>query len=317
MFGIQYMKAAPTTYVMYHRDGRVRRAGAGISFTYFAPTATIVAVPLASMDIPFVWNAVTADFQTVTVQGQFSYRVTDAQQVAALLDYSVDPDGDYRSEDPARLDERLVLAAQELAGGVVQRLTLRQTLVNARDIATEVLAALRRSEPVTMLGLEILDLTIVAIRPTPEMAKALEAEAREAIARAADEAIYARRNAAVVEERKIKESELETERSVEEKRLQIREAQMAGEITVEEQRRALVDTQVENDRKEAEGRAYALESMLTPLRDVDWRTLLAASGGGDARLNIAVAFRELAEHAERIGSLNITPDLLDSLVDGK
>jgi hypothetical protein len=197
----------------------------------------------------------------------------------------------------------------------VQRLTLRAALASAREIVDSVLADLRTTDVVTMLGLEILTLSIVAVRPTPEMAKALEAEAREALSRRADEAIYARRNAAVIEERTIKESELETERSVEEKRRQIREAQMAADIAVEEQRRTLVDTRMENERKEAEGRAYALEATIAPLRDVDWRTLMAAAAGAaDPKLMIAMAFRELAENAEKIGELNISPDLLQSLL---
>ena len=43
-----------------------------------------------------------------------------------------------------------------------------------------------------MLGVEIMSLSIVAITPTPETAKALEAEAREGVLRQSDEAIYAR-----------------------------------------------------------------------------------------------------------------------------
>ncbi len=36
--------------------------------------------------------------------------------------------------------------------------------------------------------------------------------------------------------------------------------------------------------------------------------------GSSAKLNVAVAFRELAENSQNINHLNITPDLLDSLV---
>jgi hypothetical protein len=41
---------------------------------------------------------------------------------------------------------------------------------------------------------------------------------------------------------------------------------------------------------------------------------MAASGGADPRLNIAVAFRELAENASKIGELNISPDLLNTML---
>ena len=50
------------------------------------------------------------------------------------------------------------------------------------------------------------------------------------------------------------------------------------------------------------------------MRNVDWRTLMAMSGGGDPKLMIALAFRELAENAQKIGELNVTPDLLRSLL---
>ncbi|WP_230688175.1 hypothetical protein [Hymenobacter jeongseonensis] len=47
---------------------------------------------------------------------------------------------------------------------------------------------------------------------------------------------------------------------------------------------------------------------------MDWRTLTALQNNPDPRLNIALAFRELAENAGKIGTLNITPDLLDNLM---
>jgi len=147
------------------------------------------------------------------------------------------------------------------------------------------------------------------------MARALEAEARELLQREADEAIYARRNAAVLQERTIKESELNTEIAVEQKKREIREKQMAAEIAVEEARTALITKRVQNDKQDSDSRAYALEATLKPLKDADWKTLMAVSaGGGDPKMMIALAFRELAENASKIGELNMSPDLLKSLL---
>jgi regulator of protease activity HflC (stomatin/prohibitin superfamily) len=190
---LTYMKVPPTTYVIHYRAGRVRREGPGLTFWYFRPASTIVAIPLASRDVPFAFSEITADFQAVTLQGQLTYRVTEPRQLAALLDFSVRPTGRYVSEDPDKLPERLVQTAQILARGAVQRRTLRDALVSSEAVVAEVLAALRNAEPVRMLGIEALSLTVLAIRPTPEMARALEAEAREALQRESDEAIYARR----------------------------------------------------------------------------------------------------------------------------
>jgi SPFH domain / Band 7 family len=312
---LAYMKAAPTTYVLHYQRGRLRREGPGLSFVYLLPASTIVAVPLASSGVPFVFNEITADFQAVTLQGQLTYRVADPRRLAALLDFSVRPNGTYLSDDPDKVPERLVETLQTLAGAAVQRRTLREGLVGTDAILREVLGALRAAEPVTMLGLEILGLSILSIKPTPEIGRALEAEAREALQRESDEAIYARRNAAVEQERRIKESELNTEIAVQEKQRQIRETQIGADIAVEERRTALIERRSANEREDADARAYALRATLEPLRTVDWRTLMAVQpGGGDPRLMIALAFRELAENAAKIGELNVTPDLLRSLI---
>jgi hypothetical protein len=309
-----YVKTPPTTYVLHYRNGLVRREGPGLAFWYFRPASTIVAVPLASRDVPFAFSEVTADFQPVTLQGQLTYRIVDPRRLAGLLDFSIRPTGQYVSDDPEKVPERLVQTAQISARAVVQRLKLRDALVSSDKIVAEVIAALREAEPVRMLGAEILALTIVAIKPTPDIARALEAEAREGLQRHADEAIYARRNASVEQERRIKESELETEIAVQEKQRQIRETQIAADISVEERRSALVERRSENDRRDADARAYALSATLEPVRNVDWRTLMAVTAGGaDPKLMIALAFRELAENAGKIGEINVTPDLLKSL----
>jgi regulator of protease activity HflC (stomatin/prohibitin superfamily) len=201
---------------------------------------------------------------------------------------------------------------------VIERLTLREALVSSDTMVADVIAGLRESETVKMLGVEVLALTILAIKPTPEISRALEADARESLQRQADEAIYSRRNASVEQERKIKESELQTEIAVQDKQRQIREAQIDTDIAIEERRGSLVARKSENDRQDADARAYALEKTLEPVRNVDWRTLMALGGGAaDPKLMIALAFRELAENASKIGELNVTPDLLKSLTTGR
>jgi regulator of protease activity HflC (stomatin/prohibitin superfamily) len=312
---LSFMKVPPTTYVLQYKHGKIKREGAGLAFLYYAPTSTIVAIPMASADVPFVFQEATADFQAVTIQGQLTYRVADPKRLAALLDFSVDKRRTYYSEDPRKLAERLVHALQTLTRAITQKQALRDVLVSSDAIVADVLSKLRQSEAVSALGVEILALSILAIHPTPETSRALEAEAREALQRRADEAIYARRNAAVEQERLIKESELNTEIAVEGKKRQIRETQMAAEIAVEEQRSQLIDRRVDNEHKDADSRAYTLTETLKPLRDLDWKTLMMLGGkGADAKAMVALAFQEMAENAQKIGELNVTPDLLKSLI---
>ena len=315
MFGIEYLKAPPTTYVLHFKHGRVKREGPGLAFWYYGPSSTVVTVPVASADVPFVFHEITKDFQELTVQGQLTYRVYDPKRLASLLDFSIDSAGKYRSEDPMKLEERLVHASQVLAAGVIGRLTLREALASGEQLVAEMTRGLRETEVVTMLGVEPLALSILSIRPTPETSRALEAEARERLQREADESIYARRNAAVEQERIIKESELNTEIAVEAKKREIRERKMEADIAIEEQRAALIAKQVENAKQDADSRAYALRAQLEPLENADWKTLMAvAPNGGDPRMMIALAFRELAENAAKIGELNMSPDLLGKLL---
>ncbi len=217
MFGIRYVKVPPTTYILQYRSGKTVRTGAGLSFFYFAPNSDLVKVPLATADVPFVFNEVTADFQDATIQGELTYRVRDPKQLASLLDFSVDGHGRYRSSDPEKLNDRLIHAAQILARSFTQRQSLGNLLVSSATLMQEMTEGLKACETATVLGIEVLALSILSIKSTPEMAKALQADAREELLRKADEAVFVRRNAAVELERKIKENELNTEIAVEQK----------------------------------------------------------------------------------------------------
>jgi hypothetical protein len=167
------------------------------------------------------------------------------------------------------------------------------------------------------------------------MERALETETREQLQQEADHAIYERRNFAVEQERKIKESELNTEIAVEEKQKQIaekqteteiqkaesnrrlREMKVQADISVENQRKQLIEQKTDNERKEAETQGYVLETTLKPYKEMDWKILTALNNNPDPRLNISLAFREMAENAGKIGTLNISPELLDAILNEK
>ncbi len=320
LFGFEYKKAPPTVHVILHQAGRVLTQGAGLSFWYFAPVCTVVDIPLTSQDVAFIFNESTADFQELSVQGQLTYKIIAPEQAAQMLDFAVDKKGKYLADadqDPLELlGARLINATQVVAQSIIRPMPLRDILKNPRAIVSGILSELKESEVLASLGVQIVDLSVLGLTPTKEMSRALESETREKIQQQSDQAIYARRNAAVEEERRIRESELNTEIAVENKRREIRETKMAADIALEEQREILISRKLENDKKEADSRAYALESTLKPVKEVDWRTLLAvaARDGGDSRLVMSLAFQQLAENAGKIGTLNLTPDLLQTLL---
>src|SRR5204863_3012579 len=136
-------------------------------------------------------------------------------------------------------------------------------------MAQRVLAVLIASPALGALGVEVLGFSILAIKPVPETAKALEAEAREKLLRESDDAIYARRNNAVLQERIIRENELNTEVAVQTKQREIEETRLGGQIALEEQRRQLVSTEAENSKIRSDAQAYAVTATLKPLLAMD------------------------------------------------
>ncbi len=334
MLGVRYIKAGPTQHIIHYRDGRIVRSGTGLAFFYYQPASSIAVVPVSSGDAPFIFNEMTADFQSITVQGQLAYHITDAELVASLLNYTVRGAVDvYVTDDPSKLPQRMVNLAQVLVRAEVLARPLRTAILAADEISGVVLGKLQESKTISALGVEVLDFAILEIRPTPEMAKALEAESREELLRRSDEAVYTRRNAAVEQERRIKENELSTEIAIEQKKRQIREtkvaadlaveakqqqvreAQLTGQIKLEDDRKQLVAAQSENARTLAEADAFRVAAFLRPLRDMDEKVLqLLAVQSAEPRLMTAMAFKQLAENAAKIGNLNITPDLLQTLL---
>jgi regulator of protease activity HflC (stomatin/prohibitin superfamily) len=296
MFGIGYFKAQPTEFVRKVAGGRVKREGQALSFYYLKRRTSIVIVPVSSADAAFVFNEQTGNYQAVAIQGQLTYRIVEPRRTMDMLNYVIDPKRRMHvSQDPERLEQRIVVAVQMETRRQVEDKSLEEMLGNAASISAEVQEEVRSRALLAPLGVELLSLNFTSVSPNPEVGKALEAEYRETLLRRADEAIYARRAAAVEEEAKIKSNELE------------------GEISLARERERLIDLEAANDRKvsqawgerrelEAGFTARASEMELAPYRDLDPRKVLA------------LAMRDIGNNADKVGNLNITSEVLADLL---
>ena len=270
MLGLRHIKAPPTLWLLHYRSGRLVRQGAGISFFYFAPSAVLAAVPVNVQEADFVFSALSSDFQEISVQGSVHFRIDRPEECAQHLDFALDERGRSNPETLEQLRNRLAGAVQVVAAEALQRLPLLQALQQAQPLAAAIQQQLQADGEVQKLGLEILTVQLVSLRPTPDMGRALEASAREAQLQAADEAIHQRR---------------------------------------------LVQLQAADSRTWAEAEAYRLEALLRPLAGLDSRLVQAlVAGNMSSEQLIAQAFGGLAEQAQQIGSLNISPELLASLI---
>lgn len=334
MFGFHYIKVEPTTYLMQYSRGQLRRKGAGMACWYFAPSTSLLLVPGESIDVPFMFSESSADFQLVTVQGQLVYRIAEPEKIAKLMNYAVDNKSlRYLSEDPDKLNQRVINVVQVTLRAAIEQQPLRAA-INADDVMVEGMRQrIRQSSVLQSLGVELLDLSILAIKPSPETSRALEASVREQLLQDADEAIYRRRNAAIDQERQVKENELNTELAVQAKHQQLEqdrlqadrqvavqksamaEEQLSADIELEDKRQQYVNLQAENRRVSADASAYEVEQTMQALSKVDVKVLEAMTLSRlEPEQLMAQAFRELAGGAEKIGQLNITPDLLQSML---
>lgn len=284
-FGVGYFKGEPTEYLLVYRGGALSAKGVGLTFFYWAPSTTIVAVPSGTIDVPFILNEMTGNYQAVTLQGQLTYRLTKPETVAAVLNYAIDPaTRQYRAEDPEKLAQRIINEVQTQARGELQNLALDAVMRQSVECAQRMYSRVKAAPALAELGIELVSLYLTSVKPTPEMAKALEAEYRENLQTKADQAIYQRRALAVEQERRIKDNELTTA------------------IELEQKRQHLVQLEGENAIRQAEAEAKATAIKLGPYKELPPATLLAMSMKG------------MADNAGKIGNLTITPELMASLL---
>lgn len=334
MFNLKFFKADPSTFVIRSVNGHVKSQGQGLSFWYNSATTSIAALPLSAQETPFIFNFQTADFQSLRVQGQLSFQVSAPEKTAGVLNFVLNRDGKtYATDDPMKLNDRIVRAAQTIIQAEIQSTPLRRALLLSQSLVALVQSRLSQQAALEALGITILDFSVTAITPTPETARALEAEARESLLKEADDAIYARRKSSVEQERTIKEAELETALSVQKKEQQIEESRLenerallreqaamaqerlAAEIGEEQQRQTLVSLSADNQRVQSDADAYAIETKMKAYRELPVENLkaLALSRMAPEQL-MAMAFESLAQNAGKIGELNIAPDMFSQMM---
>ncbi len=244
---INYYKGEPNTYVLCHRNGELIQHGAGINFFYLPQTTSIATIPLASQESQFIFNETTANFQEISIQGSLTYRLAEPLKLAKRLDFTLFPGTHvYHSEDPQQLVQRVVNSVQAHTRSEVSQRSLEQALTEVKDLSAVVFKEVANAAELKALGIVLEGLHFTAVKATPDMQKALEADYRESLNKRADQAIYDRRKSAVDEERKIRESEMNTD------------------VELENRRKDLVDMQAKNSLTLAEAEAKADELKLSP-----------------------------------------------------
>jgi len=313
--GLRHLRGTPTMYVRHLRSGRLAHEGTGLSFWFRPLTAVLSEVPVDDRELPLLFHARTSDYQDVVVQATVTFRVTDPALAATRIDFSIHPDtGAWRVTPLEQVAGLLTETAQQYALELVARTTLTDALVGGVPAVRErVAVGLVSDDRLAETGLAVIGVRVVAVRPEPDVEKALQTPAREQIQQEADRAIFERRAVAVERERTISENELQSRIELARReellvtqqganaRRQAEEAAAANRIEAEAQagrELLLAEARASGARAMGEATAAAEAARLAAYRDLSEAMLLG------------LAAKELAANLGNIDSLVVTPDLL-------
>ena len=312
---VRHLRGTPTAHVQHQRRGRVVRAGTGMSFWFRPLTAVLSEVPVDDRELPLLFHARTADFQDVTVQATVTYRVTDPAVAASRLDFSLDSvTGRWRGAPLEQLAGLLTETAQQHVLDLLVGMPLHEALATGVAAARRQIAAgLATDTRLTETGVAVIDARVVAVRPEPEVEKALRTPTREQLQQEADRATYERRALAVERERAISENELQSQIE-----LARREEQLVTQRGANNRRKAeeaaaagAIDTAAQADREHLLAETRATTTRISGEAEAAAETArMTAYADARPELLLALAAREAAGQLPAIGSLVLTPDLL-------
>src|SRR5215472_2975320 len=315
----RHLRSTATSHVQHLRRGQLAHDGAGLSFFFRPLSAVISEVPVDDRELPLLFHARTADFQDLAVQASVTYRVTDPATACARIDFSIDPDsGRWRGTPLEQVAGLLTETAQQQVLGLIAARPLAGLLADGiGQIRDKILAGLTADPRLAETGIAVIGARVVAVRPEPEVEKALRTPAREQIQQDADRATYERRALAVERERAIAENEMANQIE-----LARREEQLVAQRGTNARRQATEAAAASAIEAEAQA---AREQLLDEARAAGTRSLGEANAASEAARVAAyrdlshasllgLAAKDLAASLPQIGTLVVAPDLLTPLL---
>lgn len=320
---LRHLRSDPNFHVLYYRGGKQVRSGRGLAFWFLPLSASIAEIPCDDRDQPFLFHGRSRDFQDVTAQGTITYRIVKPESMAPRIDFTIDlKTGVYQKTPLEQLSELLSELAQQLTWDYMTTTPLREILADGVDeIRARISQGLAEDTSLQEMGLHIVSVRISGVSPTPELEKALQAPAREAIQQESDEAVFQRRAMAVEKELAIAENELQN-------RIELarREENLIAQQGLNSKHQAREESETKRIRAEAEANRMQLvvQARAEGIRMVEKARVEAVANRMDiyrkvpTRVMFGLATQKLAGNLQRIDHLNLSGDsfgpLLTSLI---
>jgi regulator of protease activity HflC (stomatin/prohibitin superfamily) len=302
------LRSDASHYVIRYRKGRIRQSGRGLVFWFQPETSSIAEIPIDDREMAIFVKGRSSDFQDVVVQGTLSWRVVEPERLAERVDFTIGlSSGEYVRKPLERIETRLTGLANQVALQYVAESPVRALLDAGVDpLRARLEGALAEDAALAEIGLTVVSVRLNNLSPSSELERALQTPTFEALQQKADQATFERRALAVEKERAIAENEL------------------ANKVELARREKQLITEEAENARSRAEAAAEA-QQIEAEAQAHRTRTVEGANTEAEqARIAIyrdlppsvllGLAARELASNLDTIEHLNVTPDLLSSVM---
>jgi len=302
------LRSDASNHVIRYRGGRIRQSGRGLVFWFRPETASIAELPMDDRETTLFVNGRSKDFQQVAVQGMLTWHVVEPELLASRVDFSIAlGTGRPQGEPIERIETRLAGLVNQAALQYLAEHPVRAVLdAGIEPLRLRLEAALAEATSLTDIGIAVVAVRVTSLAPSSELERALQTPTFEALQQKADEATFERRALAVDKERAIAENELanKTELARREKTLITEEAENARNRAtgLAEAREVEAGSEAARIRVIEAAKAEAEQAHIAVYRDLPPAVLMG------------LAARELAGKLDTIEHVNITPDLLATLI---
>ena len=111
---------------------------------YYAPSTSILKIPVESRNAPFIFEEITSDYQGVSVQGEVVYRIAYPERIKDTINFSVDSKTlNYLSEEQGKIGQRIINITSYRQRDIEKR-SLKEMLRSADELKRAIIYHQRR-----------------------------------------------------------------------------------------------------------------------------------------------------------------------------
>jgi len=305
---LRRLRSDASVHIERYRSGRIVQSGRGLAFWFMPDGASIAEVPMDDRDLPFLFHSRSKDFQALTVQGLIVWRVIDPRKLAERVNFSIDlKHGLHLGQPVDQIATLLTGLSQQLATQYLAEFDVNAILdAGVKPLLARMEAGLVGAGRLADMGLEVTSVRVADVSPSSDLSRALQTPTFERLQQQADQATFERRALAVEKERAIAENEL------------------GNQIELARRQKELIEREDENARNRATAEAAAKKIGADAEADRIRVIEQARADMEKSRVEIysdlppgvmmGLAAREFAQKLKSIEHLNITPDVLSTLL---